>query len=144
MSSPSGSRGWDMEYKVFTANLSRLKDIEKSINDVRSKLEVKEYEETGVKGIDYTHAPVSHNPSATSLKRLELVDDVDELTRELNWLTATIEEIESVKERIPEWLWEMLELKFVKGWSYEKVGMKYGYSYNGIAYRMRVETEKYL
>ena len=133
-----------MEYKVFTTNLKNLKDIKVSIEKLKTKLEVKEYEETGVKGIDYTHAPVSHNPSVTALKRLDLVDDVDELTRELNWLIGTLEEIESVKKRIPEWLWEMLELKFVKGWSYEKVGMKYGYSYNGIAYRMRVETEKYL
>ena len=129
---------------MFVRSLQMKKDIEESIPKVKARLEVKEYEETGVKGIDYTHAPVSHNPSVTALKRLELVDDVDELTRELNWLIGTLEEIESVKKRIPEWLWEMLELKFVKGWSYEKVGMKYGYSYNGIAYRMRVETEKYL
>ena len=133
-----------MEYKVFTSNLLHLKDIEKSIEDIRTRLEVKQYEESGVKGIDYTHTPTSHNPSVTALKRLELVDEVDELTRELNWLMETVEEIEAVKRRIPEPLWEMLELKFVKGWSYEKVGMKYGYSYNGIAYRMRVETEKYL
>lgn len=133
-----------MEYKVFTSNLLHLKDIEKSIEDIKTRLEVKQYEETGVKGIDYTHTPTAHNPSVTALKRLDLVDEVDELTRELNWLMETVEEIEAVKRRIPEPLWEMLELKFVKGWSYEKLGRKYGYSSNGILYRMRIETEKYL
>lgn len=133
-----------MEYDVFTSNLANLKRIRVSIEKIRSKLEIKEYEETGVKGIDYAHAPVSHNPSITAFKRLELVDEVDELTRELNWLMETVEEIEAVKRRIPEPLWEMLELKFVKGWSYEKLGRKYGYSSNGILYRMRIETEQYL
>ena len=133
-----------MEYEVFTANLTNLKRIRVSIEKIRSKLEVKEYEETGVKGIDYTHAPVSHNPSITAIKRLELVDEVDELTRELNCLLLLADEIESVLKRMPEDLQSMLTEKFVKGWTYDRVGEKYGYSHSGIQYRMRVETERYL
>ena len=133
-----------MEYEVFTSNLTNLKRIRVSIEKIRSKLEVKEYEETGVKGIDYAHAPVSHNPSITALKRLELVDEVDELTRELNCLLMMADEIETLLNRMPEELKNMLTEKFIKGWTYEKVGAKYGYSHSGIQYRMRVETEKYL
>lgn len=133
-----------MEYEVFTSNLTNLKRIRVSIEKIRSKLEVKEYEETGVKGIDYAHAPVSHNPSITALKRLELVDEVDELTRELNCLLMMADEIETLLNRMPEDLQSMLTEKFVKGWTYDRVGEKYGYSHSGIQYRMRVETEKYL
>lgn len=133
-----------MEYEVFTANLSRLNLIKVSIDKVKSKLDVKEYLETGVKGIDYTHAPVSHNPSLTALKRLELVDEVDELVRELNALSLMADEIESILGRMPEELKGMLTEKFVKGWTYDRVGEKYGYSHSGIQYKMRVETEKYL
>jgi DNA-directed RNA polymerase specialized sigma24 family protein len=133
-----------MEYEVFTSNLSNLKKIRLSIEKVRSKLEVAEYEETGVKGIDYTHAPTAYNPSLTALKRLELVDEVDELMRELNCLSMMANEIESLLDRMPEELKGMLTEKFIKGWTYEKVGEKYGYSHSGIQYRMRVETEKYL
>lgn len=133
-----------MEYEVFTANLSKLKLIKVSIDKVKSKLDVKEYLETGVKGIDYTHAPVSHNPSLTALKRLELVDEVDELVRELNALSMMADEIESILGRMPEELKGMLTEKFVKGWTYDRVGEKYGYSHSGIQYKMRVETEKYL
>lgn len=133
-----------MEYEVFTANLSKLKLIKVSIDKVKSKLDVKEYLETGVKGIDYTHAPVSHNPSLTALKRLELVDEVDELVRELNTLSMMADEIESILGRMPEELKGMLTEKFVKGWTYDRVGEKYGYSHSGIQYKMRVETEKYL
>lgn len=133
-----------MEYEVFTANLSRLNLIKVSIDKVKSKLDVKEYLETGVKGIDYTHAPVSHNPSVSALKRLELVDEVDDLVRELNALSMMADEIESILGRMPEELKGMLTEKFVKGWTYDRVGEKYGYSHSGIQYKMRVETEKYL
>ena len=133
-----------MEYEVFTANLSKLKLIRVSIENVKSKLYVKEYLETGVKGIDYTHAPVSHNPSITASKRLDLVDEVDELVRELNALTMMADEIESILNRMPEDLQSMLTEKFVKGWTFDRVGEKYGYSHSGIQYKMRAETEKYL
>lgn len=133
-----------MEYEVFTANLSKLNLIKVSMDKVKSKLDVKEYLETGVKGIDYTHAPVSHNPSVSALKRLELVDEVDELVRELNALSLMADEIESILGRMPEELKGMLTEKFVKGWTYDRVGEKYGYSHSGIQYKMRVETEKYL
>lgn len=133
-----------MEYKVFTSNLSHLKDIRKSIESVKTRLDIKQYEESGVKGIDYTHIPTSHNPSVTALKRLELVDEVDELTRELNCLLMMADEIETLLNRMPEDLKGMLTEKFVKGWTYDRVGEKYGYSHSGIQYRMRVETEKYL
>ena len=133
-----------MEYEVFTTNLKNLKGIKVSIEKLKTKLEVKEYEETGVKGIDYTRTTCRHNPSLTALKRLEMVDEVDELTRELNCLLLMAEEIESLLDRMPEELKGMLTEKFIKGWTYERVGEKYGYSHSGIQYRMRVETEKYL
>lgn len=133
-----------MEYRVFTSLLLKKSLMEKSIEDIKARLEVLEYEESGVKGIDYTKTPTSHNPSLKALKRLDLVDEVDELKRELNWLESTLEEIERVREKLPDNIWEMVELKFVKGWSYEKIGMKYGYSAAGMYYQMRIQTEKYL
>ena len=133
-----------MDYGVFTSNLANLRKIRKDIDSVKTKLEVMEYVETGVKGIDYNHTPVSHNPSFMALKRLDLVDEVDELTRELNCLLMMADEIETLLNRMPEELKNMLTEKFIKGWTYEKVGEKYGYSHSGIQYRMRVETEKYL
>lgn len=133
-----------MEYRVFTSNLAHLKDIRKSIETVKSRLEVKQYEESGVKGIDYTHIPSSHNPSVTALKRLELVDEVDELTRELNWLMLTVYETESVLNRLPEELKDMLVDVFVNGMTFKATGLKYGYSDNGLWHYLKRETERYL
>ena len=133
-----------MEYRVFTSNLARLKDIRKSIESVKTRLEVKQYEESGVKGIDYTHTPTSHNPPVTALKRLELVDEVDELTRQLNWLTATVEEIESLLARMPEELQIMLTEVYVKNMTFRAVGLKHGYSDHGLWQMLKRETERYL
>lgn len=133
-----------MEYRVFTSNLAHLKEIRKSIESVKTRLDVKQYEESGVKGIDYTHIPTSHNPSVTALKRLDLIDEVDELTRELNCLLMLTEEIESLMSRMPEELQDMLNDIFIKGMTYKAVGLKYGYSGNGLWHYLKRETEKYL
>lgn len=133
-----------MEYRVFTSMLANRERIIKSIAELKVRLEVAEYNETGVKGISYTKTPMSHNPTLSALKRLELVDKVDDLKREINFLSQMIEETEIVLSRMPEELQNMLIEKFVHGKTYEEVGIKYGYSHTGIQYRIRTETERYL
>ena len=133
-----------MDYRVFTSNLANLGKIRKDIEEVKSKLEVAEYEETGVKGVSYTKTPVSHNPSLTALKRLEMVDKVDELARELYFLCLMIEETERVLNKMPQELKNMLEDIFIKGMTYRAVGEKYGYSDAGLWMYVKRETEKYL
>ena len=133
-----------MEYRVFTSMLANRERIIKSIAELKVRLEVAEYNETGVKGISYTKTPLSHNPTLSALKRLELVDKVDDLKREINFLSQMIEETEIVLSRMPEELQNMLIEKFVHGKTYMELGNKYGYSDNGMIYWLKKETEKYL
>ena len=133
-----------MEYRVFTSMLANRDRIIKSIAELKVRLEVAEYNETGVKGISYTKTPLSHNPTLSALKRLELVDKVDDLKREINFLSQMIEETEIVLSRMPEELQNMLIEKYVKGETYVSLGIKYGYSDNGMIYWLKKETEKYL
>lgn len=133
-----------MDYRVFTSNLANLGKIRKDIESVKTKLEVAEYDETGVKGVSFDSMPLSHNPSVTALKRLEMVEKVDELTRELYFLCLMIEETERVLNRMPEDLKCMLEDIFIKGMTYRAVGEKYGYSDAGLWMFVKRETEKYL
>ena len=146
MSLNGGCMGWggDMEYRVFTSMLANRERIIKSIAELKVRLEVLEYEETGVKGVSYTKAPISHNPSLSALKRLDLVDKVDDLKREINFLSQMIEETEIVLSRMPEELQTMLLEKFVKGMTYTELGNKYGYTNAGMLYVLKKETEKYL
>lgn len=133
-----------MEYRVFTSMLANRERIIKSIAELKVRLEVAEYNETGVKGVSFDNIPMSHNPSLSALKRLDMVEKVDELKREINFLSQMIEETEVILARMPEELQNMLIEKFVKGKTYEELGLKYGYSHTGIQYRIRTETEKYL
>ena len=133
-----------MNYKIFTANLSNLKRMKAEHARMAVRLEDLIYLETGVKGVSYDNIMVSHNPSLSALKRLEMVDKVDDLCREINFLAIVIDETERTLNKMPKELKSMLMDKYVKGWTFDKVGEKYGFSHSGIQYKMEKETEKYL
>lgn len=137
-----------MTYELFTKLLSSIGDYQKSIDKAKSKLEVLEYAETGVKGISYTKTPLSHNPSLSALKRLDLVEEVDELKREINFYCVRLEENIRTTDRImaamPEEMKNLLCDKFIEGMTFSQIAEKYHYSESGIFNRMRRETEKYL
>lgn len=133
-----------MDYKIFTTNLANLKRMKGEHKKLSSKLEDLIYLETGVKGVSYGQVMTSHNPSLQALKRLEMVELVDDLCRELNYLALAIDETEKALNKMPNELKDMLTDKFIKGWTYDRVGEKYGFSHSGIQYRMENETQKYL
>lgn len=133
-----------MDYKIFTTNLSNLKIMKEELKRMKARLDDLIYIETGVRGISYDNILVSHNPSLSALKRLEMVDTIDDLCREINYLAMAIEETERTMEKMPHELRSMLTDKYIKGWTFDHVGEKYGLSHSGIQYKMRSETEKYL
>lgn len=133
-----------MTYEIFTTQLSKLKQMKAEHKRLKERLEDLIYLETGVKGISYDNVMVSHNPSLSALKRLEMVDVVDEICREINFLAIAIDETEKILAKMPEQTRQMLTDKFIKGWTYDRVGEKYGFSHSGIQYRMERETQKYL
>ena len=133
-----------MNYKIFVANLTNLNRMKSEHKKMCSRLEDLIYLETGVKGISYDNIMVSHNPSLSALKRLDMVDKVDDLCREINWLGITIDEAEKTIKKMTKELQQMLKCKFQMGMSYEQVGLRFGYSKSGIQYRLMTETERYL
>jgi len=58
-------------YKNELKNLWYYKEI---INDINGKIEMIEYEMTGMKGIDYSKETGSYNPSASEHRRLSLIE----------------------------------------------------------------------
>ena len=137
-----------MTYELFTKLLSSIGDYQKSIDKARTKLEVLEYAETGVKGISYTKTPLSHNPSLSALKRLDLVEEVDELKREINFyqsrLDANREITDEIMARMPSELREMLNDRFVMGMTFSRIAEKYHYSESWLWVKLRNEPEEYL
>lgn len=133
-----------MNYRTFTANLSRLDDYRKSLDSIKEELDLILYEMTGVKGISYDKLPSSYNPSLTALKSLEMVEKYNEKQQEFDFTLMAIQQVEIVLARMPSELAEMLKEIFVKGMTYKAVGMKYGYSDHGMWQMLKRETEKYL
>lgn len=133
-----------MDYTIFVANLANLKRMKSEHRKLCSRYDDLIYQETGVKGVSYGNTLVSHNPSLSALKRLDMIDKVDELAREINFLVVSISQTEEILGRMPKTLRDMLHDKYVKGWTFDQVGDKYGYSHSGIQYRMQTEAEKYL
>ena len=133
-----------MTYEVFTKNLSQLKSYKKMKKELKNDLDIILYDMTGVKGVRYDSIPMSFNPSLSALKSLEMVEKYEDKLREYNWVCMSIEEVEKTLEGMPEDLQTMLKEKFVKGITFEKLGMKYGYSNHGLWCYMKRETEKFL
>ena len=137
-----------MTYELFTKLLSSIGEYKKSIDKAKTKLEVLEYQETGVKGVSYTKMPMSHNPTLSALKRLDLVEEVDELKREINFYYVRLEENIRTTDRImvamPEELRNILSDKYIEGMTFSQIAEKYHYSESGIFNKMKRETEKYL
>ena len=133
-----------MDYKIFTSNLANLQRYRNMKRELEEKLDLMVYEETGVKGISYDRMPVSHNPTMASIRRLDMVEKVDQICRELNFIALAIEEVENIMSRMPDELQKMLKEIFVQGETYRKVGMEHGYSDSGFWHYLKRETERYL
>lgn len=133
-----------MQYKIFIANLTNLERMKADIVRLKSKLEDLEYIESGVKGISYDKQPMGHNPSFAAIKRLDLVDKVDNLYRDINFLEMCVDQVESILSRMPEELADALKEIYIKGKTFRRVGMDHGYSDHGYWQYLKRETEKYL
>ena len=131
-----------MTYEIFTSNLKNLKRMKSEYERLKDRLSDLIYLETGVKGVSYDSVMVSHNPSLSALKRLEMIDVVDDLCREINFLAVCIAETEGILAKLPDELQQMLKEKYIKGWSYEQLGEKYGYSRSGMWAMIKREIEK--
>lgn len=62
--------------------ISNLRFYEKEIKRIKEKIALIEYNETNVKGINYSKQPGSTNPAEISLHRLEMIEDIAVLEEE--------------------------------------------------------------
>lgn len=129
---------------MFIAMLKNKKMIDRSIDRLNSELEVLNHHETGVKGINYTITPSSTNVSLKALKRLEIIDRIEEIEKEIELLEMMNAKTNELLSMMPEDLQTMLLEKFIKGMTYEQMARKYNYSPAGVWMYLERETKKYL
>ena len=71
-----------MTYKQIKNELQNYKQYLKDIENLKEQIKNVWYEMTGVKGVSFDRIPTSHNPVASELHRLDLIDKKDELMLE--------------------------------------------------------------
>ena len=133
-----------MDYNTFTSNLANLKAYMKTVSEIEERKEEILYILSGVHGISFDSIPVNGNPSVTEERKLDLIDEYNSLCQRQHAIQGMIVMIKDMLSKMPDDLQSMLTDKFVKGKTYETIGIKYGYSSFGIWNLMRRETEKFL
>lgn len=133
-----------MNYRTFTTNLSNLERYRKDLNDVEIELDSIFYALRGVKGVGYTDNHGTTNNSQKALNWLSLDEKYNAKLKERDFIKDAIDQVESILTRMPEELREMLVKVYIEGWTFRKLGMKYGYSYNGMWQYLKRESERYL
>lgn len=89
-----------------------------------------------------TNIPLDTTKKA--LNWLTLEDKFNEKENEIKRYEAAIANVETMEKKIPKELWAMLHEKFIQGKTYEYMGIKYGYSNNGMWHWLKRETERFL
>lgn len=133
-----------MDYETFTNDLMNYKRNMKRMLTAEEELSVLFYDLTGVKGVNAEQQGGSTNMLQKALNWHTMDEKYNAKLNEVIRYQTAIRNVESVKKKLPGELWSMLSDKFIKGMTYSEVGLKYGYSRNGVWYMMRRETEKYL
>ena len=133
-----------MDYKTFTTDLANYNETILRYQKAKDELEVILYDLCGVRGVSYDSIMVHGNPTQKALNWLTLEDKFNEKENEIKRYEAAIANVESMEKKIPKELWAMLHEKFIQGKTYEYMGIKYGYSNNGMWHWLKRETEKFL
>ena len=131
-----------MNYATFKNELRNLYAYERDLARLNEKIEDLTYLMTGVKGINYSKIPGSANPEVTAEKRLEMIEQMEELETEKKRLQLNITHIYSTLSKLEERDREAMMQIIVKRVNAEVVAEMNGYSRSGIWARIKREIEK--
>lgn len=131
-----------MNYATFKNELRNLYSYERELNKINSSIADLRYVMTGVKGIDYSKTPASPNPEVVAEKRLDLIEQLEELETEKQRLTLNIKHIYTTLSKLNGNDMEIVMEIIVKKVNAEKVAIENGYSRSGIWARIKREIEK--
>ncbi len=133
-----------MEYRTFVINLANLKRYREDLNKVNLELEQIFYVLRNVKGLGYENITHSTNDSLKALNWLSLDEKYNDKLREKEFIENAINQIETILNRMPEELRNMLIKVYLEGWTFDKLGREVGYSHNGMWNYLKREAERYL
>lgn len=131
-----------MTYKQIKNELQNYRQYLKDIENLKEQIKNVWYEMTGVKGVSFDRIPTSHNPVASELHRLDLMDKKDELMLEYEHAVISVKLIELKLMKLSEEDKRACLRIMSDGESYEKVGNDMGYTSTGLWRKLKRELEK--
>ena len=131
-----------MDYQTFKNEISNLKAYYRSLDELQRERERLFYDLTGVKGVRFDRQPGSYNQTMAENFRLEMIEQLDELDKEIEFTCQTIKRYESNLDRLPGDVRTLVILLFIKGKTFSEVGHIVGYSDHGIYQKIKKEIEK--
>ena len=135
-----------MTYEIFALEMRSLKSYKESAEDIERQIDDIVYQYAGVRGISYDKQRVSFSENVLEEQRQRLYEALNEPQRELDFTVHAIQQLEPRVNKhlasLPEDVREASILLFWKGWTYEELGKKYGYSDSGMRYRMMKEVAR--
>ena len=131
-----------MNYAIFRNELRNLYGYERELNKIKDKMDELLYQLTGVKGINYSKSPGTTNSELSEERRLELIDELEDLDNERKRLNLTVKHIYRTLGKLGESDREIVVQIVAKKVNAETVANEVGYSRSGIWARIKREIEK--
>lgn len=131
-----------MNYAVFKNELRNLYAYERELTVINDRIDEMEYLMAGVKGVNYSKIPGNVNAEANEQKRLDLIEQMDELLTEKKRLMLNISHTYSILSQLEAGDRDAALKIIAKKANAEDVAIKRGYSRSGIWARIRREIEK--
>lgn len=133
-----------MKTDTFKKILGNYRNYLIDINTIKEEIDCLWYELSGVKAINYNKQPSSFNPSLSAMKKLELLDKLEDKQLELEVTQKSIILIERKLSKLSKEDKEVCVRILCDKESNEKVGMEKGYSHNAMWKKVRKALEKVL
>lgn len=124
------------EIEMFREEIKKYRYLQMTSKMIADKIDICLYEMTGVKGVTFDKVRGGYNEYLISLKRSELSDHYEKLTKQYNNKQARLKAVDEVLDRMNEDDRELFKIKYIDGKSYDYIAKKLYISKTGLIYRM--------
>lgn len=131
-----------MRFKRFEHEMRSYKDYLEERIELEREIDDIVYQFAGVRGIRYDKVHSNPSPEDRIDLRYKMEQALKKPQNELEFVERAIKRCEKHLAMLPKDIEVMCRLLFIEDNSYEKVGEMYGYSKNGLRYRIMSEVEK--
>lgn len=134
------------DIKAFKNELRNYLTYKRKLDEINEKIELNDYEESGVKGIKYDTIKVSKsaNEKAIAKKRLTLIERGEKLEAERDRLQKQINYIESILKQMDEKFARAIVFIYAEGRTYQDIvnsDMQY-WTESDLFYQIEQELKK--